>query len=283
LFDLQVPIPIILIEEAFGENDFRKIKEEMLKKKRLERQREEDMQRLEIKRQEDLSISMALQFLEDDRKIIAQREKNATFECQICFDKKKIDENCITLECDHRFCQECLRNDIVMKMKDKKVKEEDIKCFNCKEPISHFIIQNVLNFKEFRQFEKETMAFNTKNFIRSDEIVVKCQNAKCNNLVIISKKFDVTHYKCHVCGLLFCVRGCTKPHNGKTCEEQKKHENNVKNDQLFDQVKFNEKLRDCPSCGLTVQKTEGCNHMTCICKFEFCYVCGAKYRSCSHC
>ena len=33
----------------------------------------------------------------------------------------------------------------------------------------------------------------------------------------------------------------------------------------------------CPKCGAPIEKTSGCNHMTCRCKNEFCYYCGKNY------
>ncbi|EUC33094.1 hypothetical protein COCCADRAFT_37035 [Bipolaris zeicola 26-R-13] len=33
----------------------------------------------------------------------------------------------------------------------------------------------------------------------------------------------------------------------------------------------------CPGCGSQIEKTTGCDHMTCKCGFEFCYVCRAPY------
>lgn len=35
----------------------------------------------------------------------------------------------------------------------------------------------------------------------------------------------------------------------------------------------------CGSCGNVVEKTEGCNHIVCICKYEFCYSCGEKWQN----
>ncbi len=38
----------------------------------------------------------------------------------------------------------------------------------------------------------------------------------------------------------------------------------------------------CPSCGEAVQKSEGCNKMTCLCGTFFCYLCGKKIDGYSH-
>ena len=39
----------------------------------------------------------------------------------------------------------------------------------------------------------------------------------------------------------------------------------------------------CPNCKFIVEKTDGCDHMTCRCRYEFCYVCGGKYMKCKCC
>lgn len=41
-----------------------------------------------------------------------------------------------------------------------------------------------------------------------------------------------------------------------------------------------QKYKQCPNCKFWVSKNEGCDHMTCRCKYEFCYKCGGKYKAC---
>ena len=36
----------------------------------------------------------------------------------------------------------------------------------------------------------------------------------------------------------------------------------------------------CTRCKFIVFKNDGCNHMTCRCGYEFCYVCGGKHQDC---
>jgi hypothetical protein len=36
--------------------------------------------------------------------------------------------------------------------------------------------------------------------------------------------------------------------------------------------------KQCPSCRRMIELAEGCNHMTCVCGTEFCYLCAALWR-----
>ena len=51
-------------------------------------------------------------------------------------------------------------------------------------------------------------------------------------------------------------------------------------DKKFMMLAKGAKFKQCPSCKFWVEKNEGCDHMTCRCKYEFCYVCGGKYNKC---
>ena len=39
-------------------------------------------------------------------------------------------------------------------------------------------------------------------------------------------------------------------------------------------------VKQCPNCKIWTEKTEGCNHMTCVeCKYQWCWLCLGKYSS----
>ena len=44
----------------------------------------------------------------------------------------------------------------------------------------------------------------------------------------------------------------------------------------------NSKFKQCAQCKFYIEKNHGCNHMTCRCGYEFCYLCGEKYGTCPH-
>ena len=53
------------------------------------------------------------------------------------------------------------------------------------------------------------------------------------------------------------------------------------NDRLLaDQLAQEEGWRRCISCKILVEHREACQHMTCRCGAEFCYVCGLRWRTC---
>jgi hypothetical protein len=44
---------------------------------------------------------------------------------------------------------------------------------------------------------------------------------------------------------------------------------------------YNETNRDCPQCGVVIERNHGCQHMTCSnCTYEFCWICLKKYGIC---
>jgi len=67
--------------------------------------------------------------------------------------------------------------------------------------------------------------------------------------------------------------------NEELAEEKKKFEEwkamNARSAELFEQTIRNNGWKKCPNCSAVIDRTEGCDHMTCkVCKCAFCYVCG---------
>ena len=207
-----------------------------------------------------------------ERKRFAQQKSSV---CGICGENKNIEAEFITLECDHRFCKECLMDFISLKVTECKCGENEIACPECQKAISPHIIKYVLPQEIFIKYDTFVLQHNENKIAKEDEIIVKCPKANCTFFFIMAKKSSLTHMICEVCKEEFCVKGCKKAHKGKRCEEIDLTNLNNKSDEEFLKMTEKEKLRKCPTCNIWVEKNKGCNHITCKCKTQFCYVCGS--------
>lgn len=95
----------------------------------------------------------------------------------------------------------------------------------------------------------------------------------CNASSIIKKTTDKrSPFSCK-CGMQLCKAGCGKVFHGTS-------DCSVSLDEATEQLLGEHKT--CPGCNALVYKLEGCNHITCRCRVEFCYVCGNEYEKDDH-
>jgi hypothetical protein len=109
--------------------------------------------------------------------------------------------------------------------------------------------------------------------------VVTCPKADCNYAHEHDVSEDGLQWTCFTCGTLACASCCAPWHNNETCEQYTKRTAlNIEETQIVEGG-FRRPIVRCPSCKITIQKEEGCDHMKCRCGAEFCYGCRAYYLS----
>ena len=79
--------------------------------------------------------------------------------------------------------------------------------------------------------------------------------------------------KCGRCKTKVCATCNGKWHTSRECP---KDEATAR----FAEIAKEAGWQRCFNCSATVELKEGCNHMTCRCRAEFCMICGAKWKSC---
>ncbi|CAJ1077634.1 probable E3 ubiquitin-protein ligase RNF217 [Xyrichtys novacula] len=84
--------------------------------------------------------------------------------------------------------------------------------------------------------------------------------------------------QCSNCQFVWCFK-CHAPwHNGLKCREYRKGDKLLRTwASVIEHGQRN--AQKCPQCKIHIQRTEGCDHMTCTqCSTNFCYRCGERYR-----
>ncbi|CAD8095160.1 unnamed protein product [Paramecium sonneborni] len=226
---------------------------------------------------ESKSIELAMQLQRQFEKEVDE-DKTNQIECQICLENIPFIEMA-TLYCSHIFHQKCLNQHCTNQIQSRQF---PILCpSGCKNNIIYTDLIEVLDDRQLLEFQQLTF----KAYVESHgEDYSWCPTPDCQYVFIAG---DNSQLNCPVCKKSYCLQCKIEYHNGFSCKEyqdKKKMESNLKKEKFLDDKFFSfikgSKFKQCPKCKMWVEKSEGCNHMTCRCKFQFCYVCGGVYEKC---
>jgi len=208
----------------------------------------------------------------EDEKVARQimkkeaKEAGALVECGCCYDEFMTDE---MAQCEdgHLFCLECCKkaaNEIIGRTGTK------FPCLDSSGCKFEFTLQEIKKFLPAIVFEKHVQRIQEEE-IRQAQIPDLVTCPYCPYSVIITNKDDKV-FKCNSCKKESCILCKEESHIPFRCNEiEKKSEVALR---TFIENKMTEALlRKCWKCKKSFYKTEGCNHMTCSCGAEQCYVC----------
>jgi len=177
--------------------------------------------------------------------------------CGICMDAKSGEEMFRNQNCSHLYCGDCIGSHVAAKI------QENISMVKCPEPKCKGAI------------EPENC-----RAIIPKEVLDRWENALCENVVLGSQKFYcpfkdcsammicdaeevITISECPYCNRLFCAQCKVLWHAGLDCSEFKKHDERGREELQVLALAKNKSWRRCPKCKFYVEKTEGCQHISC--------------------
>ncbi|KAM4680058.1 E3 ubiquitin-protein ligase RNF217 isoform 3-T3 [Amazona ochrocephala] len=102
-----------------------------------------------------------------------------------------------------------------------------------------------------------------------------CKKAVCEECL---RRYLSSQIQCPSCQFVWCFK-CHSPwHEGVNCKEYKKGDKLLRH--WANEIEHGQRnAQKCPKCKIHIQRTEGCDHMTCSqCNTNFCYRCGERYR-----
>lgn len=171
------------------------------------------------------------------------------------------------LPCGHYMCTTCLKHLFQTALKDNSL--IPVTCCQKELPIS--LMQLVLNKDElFLLCERK----------REKAIVNKmyCPNPVCSYLMDLDQLLRFSSSKSSVIACVSCAQAlciCCKSfaHDGE-CNRDGSDPNGES--QLVELAAF-EGWKRCKRCYTFVSLKHGCNHITCVCRYEFCYICEEEW------
>jgi len=81
--------------------------------------------------------------------------------------------------------------------------------------------------------------------------------------------------ECPYCRMSLCMQCDGSSHFGRSCEEALKAKSQEEQDNFTWKA---QNTKQCPECKVSIEKNEGCRHMTCKrCSYQFCWMCSGKW------
>ncbi|KIL58685.1 hypothetical protein M378DRAFT_170342 [Amanita muscaria Koide BX008] len=174
--------------------------------------------------------------------------------CPSCFGKAS---SPVLLSCGHLYCAGCLRHFLSSAAEGKKF---PLVCFGnearCGAPIAIPVIRRFLIEKQPTKFKY-------------------CATPGC--MQPYRCREDSRTSTCPSCFAAVCSSCHKEAHDGMTCRERRIMDNPEEQERLNEEWARGAGAKSCPSCRIWIQKTEGCNHVTCQCGAHICWNCLATF------
>ncbi|CUA73528.1 hypothetical protein RSOLAG22IIIB_10865 [Rhizoctonia solani] len=199
-----------------------------------------------------------------------QKVLSAPVVCQICLENESLVSS--TARCSHEpvICAPCLGQYLVHAVQADGLTTLTCPAVKCEE---------VLEYGEVVQYIAEDAEcldrFNTLLMQRELERNPKfrwCTDPKCGQGQIHNEKGPIV--TCDYCHTLSCFVHRVPWHHGLTCEQYTLKQEAQANNQYL--TTYTKRCPN-PACGLAIEKSYGCDHMTCRCRHKFCWTCMADY------
>ena len=221
-------------------------------------------------------------------KMPAKRVAPVTLECSICYSDTLDWER---LSCGHIFCKACLKRIV-----DNAVREKSTRNLVC--PATNPRCARALSLDEVRAITDNDGAItNWHASILDREILIREHGGQpclgrpgrnCNAVLMRATPQEARIARCDGCERRYC-NACFLPeeiHRGANCaqaQERYAQSSEATPEERATLALVQNNSKKCPRCNNAVEKNGGCNHMTCRCGHEFCWLCLADWRTHRQC
>ena len=193
--------------------------------------------------------------------------------CPVCYGDVSHPEQ---LGCGHSYCSGCLKHFLTSAVDNKTFPLVCIgNAASCNIPIAIPFIRRFLPTQTFRNLIEA--AFHT--YLEQHQRELKyCRTPDCKQIYRPGTDKKST-LQCPACFASVCPSCDEEAHLGLSCEEQRIHRNPAEQERLNEELAASQGYKRCPTCRVMIEKTEGCNNMTCKCGAHICWKCLSVFQS----
>lgn len=190
-------------------------------------------------------------------------------ECSICGDYQSDDKYLPpTWDCPHEFnyCSDCLEGWISSQLET--VGWERVSCphTDCRRVLDQNDVQRCASAEIYDTY----MLMSTKAALGQEKDFRWCLRPGCQNGQIHESGVESPIFVCFACGYRLCVVHDVPWHEGETCQEYNyRTDGNLKGaEEAASADLLSRTTKNCPrpTCNAPIEKTDGCDHMTCSSK-----------------
>ncbi|KAL8295512.1 hypothetical protein RB597_009331 [Gaeumannomyces tritici] len=203
-------------------------------------------------------------------------------ECAVCGDEKTIADMPlrITERCEHArpgTCKDCLRRWIESSLAD--TAWDRLRCPECPQLLTHADVRRWASSPVFARYDGLALRAALGEMRHFRWCLAGCGSGQIHvsrpRSPPSSCKPEV--FRCHVCHARQCTVHDVPWHRGETCADFDLRARRRLRDDLRTREAVSKMAKACPGCLRDVHKHSGCNHITCLCGHEWCYMCFAPY------
>ncbi|QHN99456.1 putative E3 ubiquitin-protein ligase [Arachis hypogaea] len=203
--------------------------------------------------------------------------------CEICFDDSVWYKKVEYAKCGHGYCIDCWKHYI-----DEKIQEgphECLKPMRCPHPSC----EASLEIETVRRFASETNKnmydrFLLRSYVETRKNIKWCPSPACDLAVLYESDGNYANKYVEACCSnehRFCWECGEDGHRPVSCETVAEWmKKNVDDSQSV--IWISAFTKECPDCGIRIEKNEGCMQMICtVCGCRFCWLCLSRWSLCS--
>ncbi|KAG8390519.1 hypothetical protein BUALT_Bualt01G0091800 [Buddleja alternifolia] len=219
-------------------------------------------------------------FADDEKPLetVAKR-KSGNQVCKICYESVVV-ENMLSVACGHLFCSDCWKTYISTSITKDGVGCLTLRCPepSCKAPAGLDMAELLATADEKEKLNKYLI----RSYIEGNRKRKWCPAPGCEfSVQFNSDGCDSYDVVCD-CDYKFCWKCMEESHRPIDCETVEKwvKKSSCDGESATWILAY---TKPCPKCHKSIEKNQGCNHMTCRCRHQFCWTCLASWNKHNQC